>query len=808
MQISMLAPTRVVCLGLIAGLASFSAASFSNVAEAAKPDVSEKASPDRVVPSVAQRWNADGAGGTPEFTRHVVPLMGKLGCNNRACHGSFQGQAGFRLSLFGHDSKMDFEELTKDEGKGPRVVAGKPDKSLALLKPSGKVDHEGGELLKPGTWQHRLLERWIVDSAPHDVEQESKLVRVDLTPHEVRLKQSARETATLKLTAWYSDGTQEDVTPLAIFTTNDETVVDVDEQGHVSVKGSGDTSVVAMYGGAVVTSQFIVPVEGAGSVEFTYPANSPIDEFVATKLRKIGIRPSELADDATFLRRVHLDAIGTLPTADETRAFLDDQSSNKRAKLIDRLLERPEYAMYWATKFSDWTGNDNRFTPQPREKTGWLWHNWLRDKLQRNVPYDEIVDGFITATTREGRSEEATVDEYVTILKKITKGFDEDTYASRKTNDMFWRKATNGSKTMALQSAYAFLGVRLECAECHKHPFDRWTQDDFNGFTRFFGVVSKAAPRKEPQGLPKIGKNDYQYVEVALLSDKDLEKSIGKTPPKLLAGEAVPFRPGEDPRRALMDWMRSPENRYFGRAIANRFWGHYFGVGIVNPVDDLNAANPPSNPQLLDWLAQDFIEHKFDLKHLHRRIMNSRTYQLSWQPNESNKLDEKNFSHALLRRMPAEVVMDAVNQTTGGQDNYSDNNAPKGTKAINLALSRLRGGGPEYVLSIFGRPLRTQTCDCERSGETGLAQAMYLMNDVEINTKINSPSGRLAQLLEKISDDAKLVEELYLSTLNRRPQADELQRARTFIQQADSRQAGMQDVLWSLLNLREFVFIH
>lgn len=805
MQTSFVAPLRMVLVGgLIAGLSSLIV-----VAEAAKPDQSNEVSKATVVPSVSEHWAVDGAGGTPEFTRHVVPLMGKVGCNNRACHGSFQGQAGFRLSLFGHDAKMDFEELTVDEGKGPRVVAGKPAKSLALLKPSGKVDHDGGELFEPGTWQHRLFEQWIAGGAKYDADKEPKLVRVDLTPHEVSLKKSKNESAKLTLTAWYSDGTQEDVTLLTIFTTNDETVVDVDGFGKVTAKGAGDTAIVATYGGAVVTSQFIVPVEGAGSVDFEYPADSPVDDFVAAKLRKVGIRPSDLADDAVFLRRVYLDAIGTLPTADEARAFLDDRSRNKRAKLIDQLLDRPEYAMYWATKFSDWTGNDNRFTPQPREKTGWLWHNWLRDKLQRNVPYDELVAGFITATTAEGRGDKAVIEEYLTIAKKIENGFDEETYASRKTNDIYWMKASNSNpETLGLQAAYAFLGVRLECAQCHKHPFDQWTQDDFRGFTRFFGVVSRSTPKEMEKQLPKVDKNGYRFSMVSLQSDKDLEKSIGKSPPKLLAGDVVKYREGKDPREALMSWMRSPENRYFSRAIANRLWGHYLGVGIVNPVDDLNAANPPSNPQLLDWLAKDFVEHRFDLKHLHRRIMNSRTYQLSWQPNESNKLDEKNFSHSLLRRMPAEVVMDAVNQTTGGQDEYSSNNAPPGTKTINLALSRLRGGGPEYVLGIFGRPLRTQTCDCERSGETGLAQAMYLLNDVEINTKINDQDGRLAKLMSKISDDRKLIEELYLSTLSRRPQADELERALAYVRQAESHKTGMQDVLWSLLNLREFVFIH
>jgi hypothetical protein len=761
----------------------------------------------RVVENAPTRWSDGGSGGVPDFTRHVMPLLSKLGCANRACHGSFQGQNGFRLSLFAHDPKLDFRELTDDDGKS-RIDPQSPFKSLALLKPAGAVEHEGGELIEKGSWQYRVLYDWIA-SDPHFDPGKARVTieRVELSPSETRMKRTGGEPVKLKLTAWFSDGTQEDVTPLTIFSTNDETVVDVDNAGVVTGKGPGDTAVVAQYAGVVVTSQFIVPT--AENVEFEYPAQNKADEFVAAKLKKVGIVPSDLADDQTFLRRVYLDVIGTLPTSDEARKFSADTSKDKRAKLIDALLERPEYAMYWATKFGDWTGNDNRFTPQPREKTGWLWHDWLRDKLSRNVPYDEMVAGFLLATTREGRSADATLEEYQTIFKKIKGGFDDGTYASRKTNDIFWKKATNGNpETLGLQSAYAFLGVRLECAQCHKHPFDQWTQDDFRGFTQFFAVVSRGTPKDMQKKLPKVDNNGYQYTEVAVQSPAQLEKVFEKGAPKLLAGPKVKFQADADPREALWRWMRAPENKYFGRAIANRLWAHYFGVGIVNPVDDLNAANPPSNPQLLDWLAADFVEHGFDLKHLHRRILNSRTYQLSWVPNDSNRLDERNFSHAIVRRMPAEVVMDAINQTTGGRDEYSNNNAPAGTKTINLALSRLRGGGPEYVLGIFGRPLRTQICDCERSVETGLAQAMYLLNDTDVNNKIAAESGRLAKLLEMESNDEKLIEELYLSTLSRKPKAEELDKAFDYVNRSESRTAGMQDVLWSLLNLREFVFIH
>ncbi|MBT4867918.1 MAG: DUF1553 domain-containing protein [Planctomycetaceae bacterium] len=726
-----------------------------------------------------ERWAADGQGGTAEFQRHVVPLLGKVGCNNRACHGSFQGQAGFRLSLFGHDPRMDHNELTKDEGEGPRVDTKSVDKSLALLKAVGEEGHEGGILMKEGSWQHRLFRSWIVGGAGFDPKKEAKLERLEVSPKEVRLNlDNMQQQTPLRTVAYFSDGTAEDVTCLTNFSTNDESVVEVTEDGRISATGSGDTAVVATFGGAVVTTQAVVPVKDDGKPFPEFPANNEVDRLVLAKLKKVGIRPSELSSDEVFLRRLFLDVIGTLPTSDEVRKFLADKSPDKRSKLIDQLLERPEYGMYWATKFSDWTGNDNRFTPQPRAKTGWLWHDWLRDKLVRNVPYDEIVGGFLVATTREGRPLDDVIADYKTIEKNLVKGFDDGTYARRKTNDIFWLKAGNSRpETAGMQAAYAFLGVRLACARCHKHPFDRWTQEDFNGFMAFFSAVDRVVPKDVPKAITKKkSQSSFVYREVVAKPSAKYLRSLKRSPPKLLAGKRVPYEEGKDVREALWEWMRSPENPYLSRAIVNRFWGHYLGVGIVNPIDDFNAANPPSNPQLLDWLAKDFIDHKFDLKHLHRQILNSRTYQLSWVPNDSNRLDERNFSHALLRRMPAEVVLGSINQITGGQDRYSSSNAPAGTRAINLALTRLRGGGPEYVLGIFGRPLRTQQCDCERSSETGLAQAMYLLNDTDVNGKIGAAKGRLAKLIKEFSDDRKLIEELYLITLSRFPSDDEMRR--------------------------------
>jgi hypothetical protein len=770
---------------------------FAGVAWAAPGGEAVEVTPAHV------RWSADGSGGVPAFLRNVQPLLGKMGCSNRACHGSFQGQNGFRLSLFGSDPKLDFEELVKDED-GRRVDLKDPEGSLALMKATKEISHKGGQRFEVGSWAHRMLKEWIAAGAPFEPAKEAVVHRLEVIPSQMVLPRKG-EKVQLKVVAHYSDNTYEDVTALTTFATNDDVIAGISDSGLVTAAGFGDTAVVATFGGNVSPAHVIVPLPG-GSRKVEFPANNRIDEFVAAKWQKIGLQPSALADDAEFLRRASLDLIGTLPTSDEIRAFLASKDPHKRAQKIDELLQRPEYALYWATKFSDLTGNDDRFTPVPRPKTAWLWYDWLKDKLQKNVPYDDLVAGIVTATSREGRSAEECVQEFLKVSEGIRNGFDTSHYATRKTNDIFWKKAGNRGDQVALQISYAFLGIRLECAQCHKHPFDRWTQDDFRGYTAFFTPVALGLPDDVPRDKVPTQNAPQTFVYREVLVN-NANASRGPRP-RALGGSEYPFEAGQDPRVALMNWMRSPDNPFFAKAIVNRIWAHYFGVGIVDPADDMNAANPPSNPELFDWLARDFIDHKFDLKHLHRTILNSRVYQLTWQPNETNALDRRNFSRAQLRRLSAEVIIDAVNQATGSEERYGPNLAPAGTRAIGLAPTRVGNRGPGYALAIFGRPLRTQTCDCERSADVGLPQAMYLINDADVNGKIGAPSGRLAKLLGQVTDDKQLVEELYLSTVSRYPTAEEMDKALAHVARAADRRAGFEDVLWSLMNLREFVFNH
>ena len=760
--------------------------------------------------SADERWAAGGSGGTPDFIRHVMPLFSRLGCNMRACHGSFQGQNGFRLSLFGFEPDVDHKELFEideaSEGNGPRINLESPHESLFLTKPTSKDEHEGGQRIERESWRYHVLREWIAAGAPYESQTTAKLIRLKTEPAEIVFSDRSKAIP-IRAIAWFDDGTYEDVTALAVFSSNDEGVAVVDPSGAVKVDRTGDTAIIAQYGGGVTSTQVLVPAAQEGTTPPLHLPHNEIDNLVMAKLRKLNILPSELCSDGDFIRRAHLDAIGRLPTAEEARNFLADRSPDKRKQLIDRLLDRPEYATYWAMKFSDWTGN-GKYLSRYAMASNWMWQDWVEDKLSRNVPYDELVYGFVCATSLEGRTREEFLAE-VKEIKHKTSGryqFDDGTYAQRRTNDLYWTNVERRNPdTLVLQTANSFLGLRLECARCHNHPFDRWTQKDFEQFKSFFMLARYCDPEtgeESPQG------RGY--------GDESVEPGVGqryaglvkKVPPKLLGGREIPFVEGEgDPRVALWEWMRSQENPYFAPAFVNRIWHHYFGVGIVDPPDDFNQGNPPSNPQLLSWLAKEFMGHKFDIKHMHRLILNSRTYQLSFEPNVSNRLDKKNFSHALARRMPAEVLIDAVADTTGVPNDFG--RVPR-HRAVGQAMTAVRYGGnrPGYAMKIFGRPDREKTCDCERSNEPSVAQALYLINDQEVLAKLNDSSGRLPQLLKTMTNDRDLITELYLAALSRLPAEEELELQLRYVQKAANRESGMKDVLWTLLNVREFVFNH
>lgn len=770
-----------------------------------------------------QRWQASGPGGAPGFTRQVQPLLGKLGCSNRACHGSFQGQGGFRLSLFASDPRLDHDGLVKEA----RVDLADPDESLMLLKPTRQIAHKGGRLFEKDSWQYRLLREWIASGAPFVPKREPTIERLELRPPSLVLSKPGA-TGQLRVWAQFSDHTVEDVTALAQFASNDDTVVTVNDAGQALAGRAGDTALIVSFGSEVASVPVLVPRLGAGERDISFPANNPLDKLVGAKLTKLGIVPSELCSDEEFLRRVSLDITGTLPTPQEVLAFVADPAPAKRQQKIDELLERPAYAAWWTTKLCDLTGlnapallGSTDFGPL----VGDQWHRWILRRVQDNVGYDRLVAGIVLGTSRKkGQSYLEFVREqsaYVRTANTVD-------FAAQDQMPHFWfRGNLQQPEEKALAFAYTFLGVRLECAQCHKHPFDRWTQRDFQQFTALFerirwgvapdaveaqqqlkdslGVTKTTTAAVRRQLYWKLARQDQPvpWPEVYIGEPK---RGSAQAQGKLLGGAAIDLMTAEDPRVPLMDWLRRPDNPYFAPAFVNRVWSHYYGKGLVNPPDDHNLANPPSNQELLAYLAQEFIEHGFDMKWLHRTIAGSRTYQLSWQPNDSNRDDERNFSRALIRRLPAEVAVDALLQATASRKQLGG--------AAQIVKDRKISQQPpasvrrlEFPLTVFGKPLRQVNCDCERETDPSLLQALFLRNDQELLAMIDRPASWIRELAGTEEADA-LIREAYLRTLSRLPDEREWARCRQQMRAAKDQADGLRDLLWALLNTQEFITNH
>ncbi len=762
-----------------------------------------------------------------DFERHVMGLFGRSGCNSGSCHGSFQGKGGFRLSLFGYDPDKDYFALTR-EALGRRVNPADPDNSLVLLKATGAVDHGGGRRFDRASWQYQLLREWIVAGAPW-TKGSGAVKSVAVTPPEQAFTRPG-EAAQLVVKATFADGSVEDITPFCEFRTNDDAVAEVTNLGQVKGLRAGDTSVVVSYRGNVLPVRVLVPYPAAAGFQYPRaPEVNYVDHEVFAKLRRLNIVPSGLAGDAEFLRRVSIDTTGSLPSPDEVRAFLADRDPAKREKKIDELLSHPRHAALWATKFCDITGNNTDALENPanlRARRSQMWHDWLRKRFAENRPYDEIVRGILCATSRDGKSAEEWLKDEKALEEAMAKGFDTG-YADKPTLDLFWRRQQAVSiDQWGEKTAAAFLGVRLECAQCHKHPFDRWTQTDYRAFANVFTSVGfGAAPdaRKlidaENAERRKSGDKNKQQLIVrevfvssvpggkgqAPLPNPDTGKPL---PPKCPGGPEVHVKPGEDPRVQVFDWLRAPDNPWFARAFVNRVWGHYFGVGIVDPVDNFSLANPPSNPQLLDALARDFVAHKYDIRALERTILLSRTYQLASDTNATNKLDKNNYSHAYLRPMMAEVVVDVLDDALGTAEDFGKDVARPGARAIEVGSSHVANGNVNYAFRIFGRPPRTTACDCERAMEPALPQKLYFMVDQGVLSKIRAPKGRLQQLLDAKKSNEEIEEELFLATLSRGPNEHEKALVAERLKQARNRAEGFTDVLWALINTREFVLNH
>lgn len=848
---------------------------------------------DDVMPPVTERFADKNVDETPDFQRHVVPLFGRLGCNGRSCHGSFQGRGGFRLSLFGYDFKADHEALFDKDS--PRVDVKNVQDSLIIHKPTDEFEHEGGERYKKGSWEHRLLTNWIKGGAEFKSDVQ-KLVELEVTPNALHFAK-ADEQAQLRVTAVWEDGVREDVTPLCRFQSNNTENAQIDENGLVVSKKPGDTHVVVFYDKAVVPVPVVRPVsEQYGDRYPKIAASTKVDALVIDKLRRLGVVPSDLCTDSEFLRRVRLDLTGTLPTASEVKQFLADESPNKRSAKIDQLLETEEYSAWWATKLCDFTGNNeqqlNNLTPGGnRGQAGSDWYNWIRTRVAKNEPYDKLAAGIVTAVSRPEGME---YREYCEMMSELYRE-DDKSFADLDGMSYYWaRRDLRQPPERAIAFAYSFMGVRIQCAQCHKHPFDQWSKQDFEDFSKFFSTAVYAQngrDRKEyNQMIKELGLQGERGGQLRRKLGPLLEE--GKTVPfgelyvrptkgkaRLLGGDEIDLAEVDDPRDVVMQWLRKPNNRFFSTAFVNRVWASYFKTGIVEPPDDLSLANPPSNKPLLDHLAKGFVESGFDMKWVHREILNSDTYQRSWRPNETNAGDERNFSRMAPRRLPAEVVYDAVRQATLADPRVDELFTNLSDRAICLPASGQRGrNGSNYALTIFGRSTRESNCDCDRSSSPSLLQTVYLQNDFETLNMIagsrdegwveqveiqyglraarnqlktaEQQAERLKAQLQKLKKDGanrtqqqrlkqsyaniqrrikqlqkldrggkvdyerkeydpqEIVREAYLRTLSRMPTEDELNRSVAYIEEAETKSQGVRDVLWALVNTKEFIVNH
>lgn len=691
----------------------------------------------------------------PSFNADVMPVLTKIGCNGGTCHGSMHGQNGFKLSLFGYEPDEDYRMIVHRHG-GRRVNLMEPEKSLILLKPTFQIPHGGGRVLRKDSPEYNALLNWINNGAKRVPENEKRIAALRITPATSLLfgKQASRQ---LLVTARYSDGTERDITRLAKFQSNDDSIAKVSAEGIVTAERGGETAIVVRAPGIAAGAKVDVILEQHAVP--TVASNNFIDDYVFAKLRMLEIPPSGVADDATFLRRAFLDIIGLIPAADEARAFLADKSPDKRAKLVDRLLERPEYADFWALYWGDHLNNTKQLL---YNKGPYVFTRWLYRAFRSNMPYNRFARELLTSS---GNMYVAGATSYYPLMKK--------------------------EPDLAAITSQVFLGVSIECARCHNHPLEKWTRDDFNGMAAFFSQVKykNAGPRNNERVLYVDFKRQFQNPDTKKVY---LPKPLGQ--PVLAASGEV------DRRELLADWITSPSNPYFAKAIVNRMWRNFMGRGLVEPVDDFRETNPPTNGPLLDALAKDFVEHGYDLHQLIRRITSSRAYQLSSKPNDANRDDKMAYSRHYSRRLTAEQLLDSISQATGVPEEYKS--LYPGTRAAQLPEPEIES----YFLEVFDRPSRQLIC--ERKQPPTLNQALHLISGDTVEKKITDPHGEMEKMLSAGKPPREIIEELYLRTLSRYPDAQETANAEAAVAKSASVQRGFEDVFWALLNSKEFLYNH
>ncbi len=691
------------------------------------------------------------------FRNDVIPALSQAGCNTGACHGTPTGKGGFKLSLRGYMPDQDFLTLTR-EAAGRRIDPLAADTSMILRKPLGEIAHEGGLRLRRGTKSYEFLRDWIAEGAKDDPTAPAA-VALEILPGARSLNGEAT-TQQVVTVARYADGSSRDLTPLCYYNSSNPEIAEVDAQGFVTFKNRGEVAIIAHYLDLVANVRLTHLVEVPGFSPADVPQDHTIDRAVFAKLNRMRVRPSDPCTDPEFLRRVYLDALGILPTPDDARAFLADPAPDKRTKVVEGLLARPEFLDFWTLKFADVLRANGRLI---QTKGSHVFHRWIRSNLERGVPMDQFVRDLLTA---DGSTLKNPPANYYRIS----------------------RDPENSVET----TAQLFLGVRIQCAKCHNHPFERWTQDDYYGFAAVFSKVRrKKGNLPDEEVIFRVGDGDVR------------QPRTGKVmPPKALGGPVLAEAAGEDRRAKLAAWLTGADNPFFARSLANRVWYHLMGRGVVEPVDDFRDSNPASNDELLDGISSDFAKSGYNLRGLIHAILTSRTYQLSARTNPLNAEDTLYFSHAYTKLLPAEVLLDAISAVTGTTTVFEG--LPGGTRATQI----MDGKTENPFLKTFGRPARELACECERESDANLSQALQLIGGATVNGKLRDDNGRMASLAKSAATPEQITRELYLSALSREPDATELSAASAHLAAATDRRQAVEDLGWVLINSKEFLFRH
>jgi hypothetical protein len=698
------------------------------------------------------------------FRHEVMAVLSKAGCNMGACHGYSLGKNGFKLSLRGADANLDYLAATKDS-LGRRLNFQSPEASLLIAKPRGDVPHEGGVRFDKNSMASAILTNWIRQGAPGDLQDENHVVGVRLVPDKLVLRPGEKHH--LQFIATYSDGTRRDVTRLSVFTANNNQFADVDDEGLVVAGDAGETAIVGRFERTFAATSVLVLETNPSFKPTPAPQDNLIDRHVVEKLNRLKIDASPIAGDEEFLRRVYLDLIGVQPKPAEIRAFLAERDTQKRLKTIDALLQRPEFVDHWSLKWGDLLQNSRNSVSA---QSVYLFREFIRSAVASNMPLDEFARRLLTA--RGG-----SADEPASVFFAISKD----------TNDTIER------------TTQVFCGVRMLCARCHTHPLENWTQADYYGLASLFSQVST-----RPDGRSALPGQVNKLVQITRAAPPATNPRTGRPQaPRFLGGTEPKLEPNSDRREAYARWLTAPENPYFARGLVNRLWSYFFHRGIIEPVDDIRSTNPPINPALLDALTKEFVEHRFDPRHLMRLIVTSATYQRSSVPTAANRHDEQNFSHAIPRRVPAEALLDSLIQAAGVPENIAG--APTGFRAAQLP----DGNVENAFLKLFGKPQRMDACECERDNTSNMLQALHFINGKSILGRVQNPASRPALLLKQKLADKDIVAELYLWSLARHPSAQELQVSLAFFDSYKERKLeAAQDLMWALLNSKDFLMTH